>query len=241
MSSRTPDNVVLVVDDEADIREMIRLALTRQGYRVLEAEDGQQAFTLAVDEQPDLILIDWMMPVANGIELLRRLQRDERTVHIPTIMLSAKGEVDNKTQGLDSGADDYLAKPFSPKELLARIRAVLRRADRKQGVEKTLHFRDLVLDLASHQATISGHAVNLGPTEYKMLQFFMTHPERVYSREQLLDSVWGSTVYIDERTVDVHIRRLRKALEPGGHDNMIQTVRGSGYRFSEKLSAPGKS
>lgn len=225
---------ILIVDDEADIRDMVALNLGRQGFRVLQAEDGQQGFTAAVDHQPDLIILDWMMPTLNGIETLRRLRRDERTAKVPVIMLSAKAEVDNKIQGLDSGADDYLAKPFSPKELLSRIKAVLRRGETSASTDKLLRARDLVLDPASHQVTIAGANIALGPTEYNMLQFFMQHPERVYTREQLLDNVWGSTVYIDERTVDVHIRRLRKALEPGGHDAMIQTVRSAGYRFSVK-------
>ena len=225
---------ILVVDDDNDIREMIALTLVRHGYQVLEAEDGQQGFTQAIDGQPDLIIIDWMMPSVNGIELLRRLRRDERTRALPAIMLSAKTEVDNKAQGLDSGADDYLAKPFSPKELLARIRAILRRSTPPTASAEQLRCGELLLDSASHQVSIAGKPIALGPTEYKILQFFMQHPERVYSREQLLDKVWGSTVYIDERTVDVHIRRLRKALEPGNHDALIQTVRSAGYRLAAK-------
>jgi len=226
---------ILIVEDEDDIRDMIASALTLAHYRVLEAPDGQEGFSKAIDLKPDLILIDWMMPVVNGLELLRRLRRDERTREIPVIMLSAKAEIDNKTQGLDSGADDYLTKPFSPKELIARIKAVLRRHEGKQDTNAVLTIKMLVLDASSHVVSINGQTINLGPTEFKLLQFFMRHPDKVYSREQLLDQVWGNAVYIDERTVDVHIRRLRKALSIEGHEALIQTIRGSGYRFSDKF------
>ena len=228
-------NTILVVDDEEDIRDMIALSLKTAGYHVLCANDGQEGFSIAIDQKPQLIVVDWMMPVVNGLELLRRLRRDERTDEIPIIMLSAKAEVDNKTQGLDSGADDYLSKPFSPKELISRIKAVLRRYEGKQGSTLPLTVKNLTLDPSSHIVSIKGQAISLGPTEFKLLQFFMNHPDKVYSREQLLDHVWGNAVYIDERTVDVHIRRLRKALSIDNHDELIQTIRGAGYRFSNKV------
>jgi two-component system phosphate regulon response regulator PhoB len=226
-------STLLIVEDEDDIRDLIAHSLRNAGYAVLTAHDGQEGFALAIEHSPQLILVDWMMPVVNGLELLRRLRRDPRSTGIPIIMLSAKAEVDNKAQGLDSGADDYLAKPFSPKELLSRIKAVLRRYE-PVGHRSTFVMRKLVLDPESHHVSISGQTVDLGPTEFKLLKFFLTHPEKVYSREQLLDQVWGNTVYIDERTVDVHIRRLRKVLSIDGHEELIQTVRGTGYLFSDK-------
>lgn len=216
---------------------MVALALERAGFSTLRAADGQQGFTAAINHHPSLILVDWMMPVVSGIELLRRLKRDERTRTIPVIMLSAKAETDNKSQGLDTGADDYLAKPFSPKELVSRINAVLRRYENSSPAgQSILKTRELVLNDETHQVTIAQQPVSLGPTEYKLLRFFMSHPNKVYTREQLLDQVWGNTVYIDERTVDVHIRRVRKAISINGHEELIQTVRGTGYRFSESAS-----
>jgi two-component system phosphate regulon response regulator PhoB len=235
INSPASSSRILVVDDEEDIRDMIALSLKTAGYQVLCARDGQEAFAIAIDQKPQLIVADWMMPVVNGLELLRRLRRDERTADIPIIMLSAKAEVDNKTQGLDSGADDYVSKPFSPKELLSRIKAVLRRYEGKQTSTTPLQVKNLLLDTDSHVASINNQIINLGPTEFKLLLFFMTHADKVYSREQLLDQVWGNAVYIDERTVDVHIRRLRKALSIDQHDELIQTVRGAGYRFSNKI------
>jgi len=227
---------ILIVEDETDIQDMIALSLETAGYRVLRANDGQEGFALAIDQKPQLIVADWMMPVVNGLELLRRLRRDQRSADIPVIMLSAKTDVDNKTQGLDSGADDYLSKPFSPKELVSRIKAVLRRSESASSINTSiLKIRKLSLDPETHQVSINNQAINLGPTEFKLLRFFLSHPDKVYSREQLLDHVWGNTVYIDERTVDVHIRRLRKALSIDNHEELIQTVRSAGYRFSEKM------
>ena len=228
-------STVLIVEDEEDIRDMLAHTLGNAGFRVMGASNGREGFIKAVDQLPSLVLVDWMMPEVNGIELLRRLRRDPRTQAIPVIMLSAKAEVDNKAEGLDSGADDYLAKPFSNKELLSRVRAVLRRSSDSRG-EKQLRAGNLELDPESHSARVEGEAMSLGPTEFRLLQFFMSHPNRVYSREQLLDQVWGAGVYVDERTVDVHIRRLRKALEPGNHDRLIQTVHGVGYRFADKVT-----
>jgi len=223
---------ILIVDDEAAIREMIAVALEMAGYDCLEADNGQQAHALIVDRRPDLILLDWMLPGTTGIELARRLKRDENTADIPIIMLTAKGEEDNKIQGLEVGADDYITKPFSPRELVARLKAVLRRAG-PADEEAMLEVDGLCLDPVSHRITIDGQAADMGPTEYRLLQFFMTHQERAYTRSQLLDQVWGGNVYVEERTVDVHIRRLRKALG-SGYEHLVQTVRGTGYRFSTR-------
>ena len=227
------EQTVLVVDDENSIRDMVRTALEFAGFDCLEAEDGQHAHALIVDKRPDLVLLDWMMPGISGIELVRRLRRDESTVNLPVIMLTAKADEDNKIQGLDVGADDYLIKPFSPRELIARIRAVLRRSD-PMSEKQVVSFSGLELDMSSRRVYCDSEPVEMGPTEYRMLEFFMTHPERAYTRGQLLDYVWGANVYVEDRTVDVHIRRLRRALEPSGYDRFIQTVRGTGYRFSEK-------
>ncbi|GAB5449690.1 MAG: phosphate regulon transcriptional regulator PhoB [Halioglobus sp.] len=229
MSSRT----VLIVDDEFAIRDMLRMALEFAEFRCLEAEDIQKAYTLIVDERPDVILLDWMLPGGSGIELLRRLKRDDLTREVPVIMLTAKTNEDNIIQGLDVGADDYLTKPFAPRELIARIKALLRRAQGVSEVER-IAVADLVLDADSRRVYVADSPVDMGPTEFNLLQFFMSHPERAYTRGQLLDRVWGANVYVEERTVDVHIRRLRKALQSGQVDysKLIQTVRGTGYRFS---------
>jgi len=228
MTSKT----VLIVDDEPSIREMIAVALEMADYRVLEADNAQDAHALIVDSQPDLLLLDWMMPGTSGIELARRLKREETTAELPIIMLTAKSEEDNKILGLEAGADDYITKPFSPRELVARLKAVLRRTT-PRGVEEVVEVDGLMLDPASHRVSSHGEALEVGPTEYRLLQFFMTHPERAYTRGQLLDQVWGGNVYVEERTVDVHIRRLRKALGEA-HQHLIQTVRGTGYRFSAR-------
>lgn len=228
------DKTVLIVDDEAPIREMIAVALEMADYRCIEAADAQQAHSLIVDQKPDLILLDWMLPGSSGIELARRLKRNETTAEVPIIMLTAKAEEDNKIQGLEVGADDYITKPFSPRELVARLKAVLRRAT-PQGIESTIDIDGLKLDPVCHRVTAGEQAVSMGPTEYKLLQFFMTHQDRVYTRGQLLDQVWGGNVYVEERTVDVHIRRLRKALGEK-YEHLVQTVRGAGYRFSTKAA-----
>jgi two-component system, OmpR family, phosphate regulon response regulator PhoB len=226
------ERTILVVDDEAAIREMIANALEMADYAVLEAGDAATALGLIVDRKPDLLLLDWMLPNTSGIELARRLKKDPLTAEIPIIMLTAKGEEGHKVQGLDAGADDYITKPFSPRELIARMKAVLRRAI-PAGIDQPVEVQGLRLDPASHRVTAKGNPVTLGPTEFRLLQFFMTHAERAYSRSQLLDQVWGGNVYVDERTVDVHIRRLRKALGDE-YSRLIQTVRGTGYRFSEQ-------
>ena len=226
------DKTILIVDDETPIRDMLRVALEMAEYSCLEAADAQKAHSIIVDKRPDLILLDWMLPGTSGIELARRLKRDELTDDIPIIMLTAKGEEDNKIQGLEVGADDYITKPFSPRELVARLKAVLRRAGPTDG-EAPIEVGGLLLDPISHRVTIDGKPAEMGPTEYRLLQFFMTHQERAYTRGQLLDQVWGGNVYVEERTVDVHIRRLRKALGDA-YENLVQTVRGTGYRFSTK-------
>lgn len=222
---------VLVVEDEDAIREMIAFNLKRAGFRATEAADSTSARRAIADSVPDLILLDWMLPDVSGLELARALKREPDTRDIPVIMLTARGDEDDKVQGLDSGADDYITKPFSSRELIARINAVLRRAN-PEGAEERLETGELVLNMASHRVTASGMDVSLGPTEFRLLRFLMARPERVFSRSQLLDRVWGGNVYVEERTVDVHIRRLRKALEASGTDTYIQTVRGAGYRFS---------
>ncbi len=225
---------VLIVDDEAPIREMIAVALEMAGYECLEAENANAAHGLIVDDKPDMVLLDWMMPGASGIEFARRLRKDETTADIPIIMLTAKGDEDNKIKGLEAGVDDYITKPFSPRELVARLKAVLRRTTPK-GIEEPVTVDDLTLDPISHRVTSDQKPVELGPTEFRLLQFFMTHQDRAYSRSQLLDMVWGGNVYVEERTVDVHIRRLRKALGDR-HDYLVQTVRGTGYRFSSNVA-----
>lgn len=229
------EKTLLIVDDEAPIRDMLRVALEMADYRCLEAEDAQQAHAIIIDERPNLILLDWMLPGTSGIELARRLKKDELTNSIPIIMLTAKGEEDNKIQGLEIGADDYITKPFSPRELVARLKAVLRRTE-TEGLSDPVCADGLCMDPASHVVSINGEALQMGPTEYRLLAFFLTHQDRVYTRSQLLDHVWGGNVYVEERTVDVHIRRLRKVLNVDGHDRLIQTVRGAGYRFSTKLA-----
>ena len=224
---------ILIVDDETAIRNMVTFALERQEFAVQSAESCHSALLNMAEIRPDLILLDWMLPDMSGVDLARRLRREEHYRDIPIIMLTARGEDEDKIRGLESGADDYMTKPFSPGELIARIKAVLRRTAPTHG-DELLKEGGLEIDLQSHRVTANGDAVELGPTEFRLLQFFMSHTERVYSRSQVLDQVWGNNVYIGDRTVDVHIRRLRKALEPSGLERHIQTVRGSGYRFSTK-------
>ena len=223
---------VLLIEDEAAIREMLRFALNQEDYDVFQSENTQQAMDLLTSENIDLILLDWMLPGISGVELCSRLKKDSKYKKIPVIMLTARAEEDDKIQGLNAGADDYLTKPFSPRELMARINAVLRRVSSNKVEEKILAYDGLVLDDSSHRITGNQQNIELGPTEYRLLQFLMHNAERVFSRAQLLDNVWGNNVYVEERTVDVHIRRLRKSLEATKHDHLIQTVRGAGYRFS---------
>lgn len=224
---------ILIVEDERPIREMIAFGLRRHGFEVREAVDVASARASITDRRPDLVLIDWMLPDMSGLELTRALKRDKETQDVPVIMLTARAEEHDKVAGLDGGADDYVTKPFSARELLARINAVLRRSA-SGASDEVIDADGLVLDAAGHRVTVGDRTVQLGPTEYRLLSFFMTHAERVYSRAQLLDRVWGGNVYVEERTVDVHIRRLRKALEAFSYDRFIQTVRGSGYRFSTR-------
>jgi two-component system phosphate regulon response regulator PhoB len=221
---------VLVVDDEAAIREMIQYALERAKMDVLTAADAQEALVRISEARPDIILMDWMMPGVSGVELTRRLRKDSYTEDIPIIMLTAKVTEDDKVTGLEAGTDDYVIKPFSPRELLARIRAVLRRSSpaNDQGF---LVVGELKLDTVSRRVLHGGEEIKMGPTEYRLLEFFISHQGRAYNRSQILDHVWGANAYLEERTVDVHIRRLRKALEPSGTSHYLQTVRGHGYRF----------
>ena len=223
---------ILVIDDEPAIRDMLQIALDAAGFKVGLAEDAKQAYPIIIDTPPDLILLDWMMPGTSGIELLRRLRRDE--INVPVIMLTAKVEEASKISGLDSGADDYIAKPFSTRELISRVKAILRRTS-EESIKEVIFAGALKLDQLNRRVNIGDTLISLGPTEYKLLQFFLAHQDRVYTRDQILDNVWGRNVYLDERTVDVYIRRLRKAISIAGHENYVQTVRGAGYRFSIQL------
>ena len=228
MAGRT----VLIVEDDSDIREMLVFTLQRGGYSVIESEDAEQALDKLGSILPDIMLVDWMLPDMEGPEFIRRIRQDKLAKNIPVILLTARGEEYDKLRGFETGVDDYITKPFSPKELLARMKALLRRSGRDE--EETIQVKDLILDTQAHRLTVGSEPVQIGPTEFKLLEFFMKHQDRVYSREQLLDLVWGRNVYVEERTVDVHVLRLRKLLSPFGYDKLIQTVRGSGYRFSIK-------
>jgi two-component system phosphate regulon response regulator PhoB len=222
---------ILVVEDEPAIQELLALNLEHAGHHVLRARDAEQAGELVRHALPDLILLDWMLPGQSGANFARALRQDERTKQVPIIMLTARGQEQDKVAGLDAGADDYVTKPFSPRELLARIKAVLRRRA-PELTDEPIEISGLRLDPATHRVSAGGTQLDLGPTEFRLLHFLMAHPERVHSRTHLLDQVWGDHVFVEERTVDVHIRRLRKALEPTGHDRLIETVRGSGYRLA---------
>jgi two-component system phosphate regulon response regulator PhoB len=224
---------ILVVEDEAPIREMLSFVLEQKGYHVVEAEDYDSAVNKLCEPFPDLVLLDWMLPGGSGINFIKHMKREELTRNIPVVMLTARGEEEDKVRGLEVGADDYITKPFSPKELVARLKAVIRRVT-PTALEEVIDVQGLRLDPVSHRVMSEENPIEMGPTEFKLLHFFMTHQERVYSREQLLNNVWGTNVYVEDRTVDVHIRRLRKALEDANHDKLIQTVRGAGYRFSTK-------
>ncbi len=226
---------ILVVEDEPAIQELISATLQHAGHRVMRAYSAEEAVPLVNGTLPDVVLLDWMLPGMNGIQFARRLRGEDRTRELPIIMLTARGEEQDKVAGLDSGADDYLTKPFSPRELVARIKAVLRRRA-PQMTEDCVEVDGLRVDPVTHRVTGNGSQLDLGPTEFRLLHFFMTHQARVFNRTMLLDQVWGDHVFVEERTVDVHIRRLRAVLEATGHDRLIQTVRGSGYRFS---SLPG--
>jgi len=224
---------VLVVDDEPDIREVIRFALEGAGFRVYEAGHADEARKLLGAESPDLLLLDWMLPGRSGLELAQKLKQSAATHATPIIMVSAKYEEEDRVKGLDTGADDYITKPFSPRELVARVKAVLRRV-KPSGPGDRIEISGLCIDNVSHRVSANGKRIDIAPTEYRLLHFLMTHSDRAFSRTQLLDQVWGDQVYVEERTVDVHVRRLRKALEATKRDYMLQTVRGMGYRFSDK-------
>jgi two-component system phosphate regulon response regulator PhoB len=219
---------ILVVEDERPIREMIAFGLRRAGFEVREAADARSGRAEVANRMPDLLLVDWMLPDTSGLEFTRALKRDRETRELPVIMLTARAEEGDKVAGLEGGADDYITKPFSPRELVARIRAVLRRRAPELG-DAPVEIGGLRLDPVAHRVSGEGRALALGPTEFRLLHFLMTHADRVYSRSRLLDEVWGDHVFLEERTVDVHIRRLRQALAPSGHDALIETVRGSGY------------
>ena len=227
---------ILIVEDEADLALMMRYNLEAEGFRVLTASSGDEAAEVMRETLPDLILLDWMLPGLSGIELCRRWRARDETARIPIIMITARGEEEERIRGLATGADDYVVKPFSIPELLARIHALLRRSN-PQLVTNVLKAGDLELDRTSHRVRRSGREVHLGPTEYRLLEYLMRHPGRVYSREQLLDGVWGNEVYVDERTVDVHVGRLRKAINRGRNPDPIRTVRGAGYAFDERFAA----
>ncbi len=225
---------ILIVDDEPAIRDMVAFALRKAEYEPVHAGDTREAQAAIVSRVPDLILLDWMLPGMSGVEFARRLRKEGLTREVPIIMLTARGEENDRVSGLEAGVDDYVVKPFSARELLARIKAVMRRT-RGDEEDGSVSLGGLRIDGAAHRVYAGEAPIHIGPTEYRLLHFFMTHPERVYSRTQLLDHVWGGNVYVEERTVDVHIRRLRKTLEPHALDGLVQTVRGAGYRFSTDL------
>jgi two-component system, OmpR family, phosphate regulon response regulator PhoB len=225
---------ILIVEDEAAIQELIAVNLEAAGHHALRAADSAQALAIIRQTLPDLVLLDWMLPGQSGLTVARHLRDDARTRGIPIIMLTAKSAEQDKILGLEAGADDYITKPFSPRELLARIKAVMRRRA-PQMTDDVVEIKGLRLDPGAHRVSGNGQTLELGPTEFRLLHFFMTHAERVHTRTQLLDQVWGDHVFVEERTVDVHIRRLRQALEASGHDALIETVRGTGYRFAAKV------
>ncbi|MBN8713428.1 MAG: phosphate regulon transcriptional regulator PhoB [Xanthomonadales bacterium] len=224
---------ILIVEDEASIREMVAFALRKADMAVAQAADAREALLAIADAPPDLILLDWMLPGMSGLELARRLRQEAASAEVPIIMLTARGEEIDRVNGLEAGVDDYVVKPFSTRELVARIRAVLRRSQGDDGTG-SIEIGGLRIDAPAQRVYAGDELVSIGPTEYRLLHFFMTHTERVYSRAQLLDHVWGGNVYVEERTVDVHVRRLRKTLEPYGLERLLQTVRGTGYRLSVK-------
>lgn len=226
--------MVMIVEDETALVTMLRYNLEKEGFEVCEANDGEEALVQLAERKPDVVLLDWMLPLVSGIEVCRQIRRSPVSRTVPVIMLTARGEEADKVRGLNSGADDYMTKPFSPSELIARVRAVMRRTKPDASAE-ALTFADVSMDLAAHRVSRNGRAIHLGPTEYRLLRFFLEHPGRVFTREQLLDSVWGHDVYVEPRTVDVHIRRLRKALNGPSEVDIIRTVRSAGYALDEDL------
>ena len=225
---------ILVVEDEADLVTLLSYNLERAGFEVLVAGDGDEALLMVEEERPDLILLDWMLPHRSGLEVCRQLRRRPESRHVPIIMLTARGDETDRVRGLDTGADDYVPKPFSMSELIARVRAMMRRAGATAVSDEVLHYADVEMDLAAHRVRRSGHEVRLGPTEFRLLQHFLENPQRVFSRERLLDAVWGRDVYVEPRTVDVHIRRLRKALNNDAQADLIRTVRSAGYALDSE-------
>jgi two-component system, OmpR family, phosphate regulon response regulator PhoB len=226
--------LVLIVEDEAPLVTMLRYNLEREGFQVCEAADGEEALVQIAERKPDLVLLDWMLPLVSGIEVCRRIRRSSETRSLPVVILTARGEETDRVRGLDSGADDYVVKPFSPSELVARLRAVMRRAQ-PDATREVLQFADVEMDMAAHRVSRGGTLIHLGPTEFRLLHYLMSHPGRVFSRERLLDAVWGHDVYIEARTVDVHIRRLRKALNAGGAVDIVRTVRSAGYALDHSV------
>jgi two-component system, OmpR family, phosphate regulon response regulator PhoB len=224
--------LVLIVEDEAPLVALLRYNLEKEGFAVAEAGDGEEALLRIAERKPDVILLDWMLPLVSGLEVCRQIRRSPRTRSLPVIMLTARGDESDRVRGLDSGADDYVAKPFSPSELIARMRAVMRRA-RPTAAEEVLRFADVAMDLAAYRVSRAGRPIHLGPTEFRLLRHLMQNPGRVFSREQLLDAVWGHDVYVEARTVDVHIRRLRKALNGEGDADIVRTVRAAGYALDQ--------
>ena len=225
--------LVLIVEDEPAQVEVLRYNLEKKGYRTAVADAGEEALLLAEEEEPDLVILDWMLPDISGIEICRRLKAQQKTRALPVIMLTARGEEEDRVRGLESGADDYVVKPYSPNEMIARVQAVLRRAH-PEIENEILHYADIEMDLARHRVSRNGKSIHLGPTEFRLLRVLMERPARVFSREQLLDRAWGRDIYVESRTVDVHIRRLRKALNIDASKDIIRTVRGSGYAIDEE-------
>ncbi|HJS32885.1 MAG TPA: phosphate regulon transcriptional regulator PhoB [Alphaproteobacteria bacterium] len=226
---------ILIVEDEAALVELLRYNLEKEGFGVASAGDGEEALSVIAENPPDLVILDWMLPLVSGLEVCRQLRRKPETRELPVIMLTARGEEADRVRGLEGGADDYISKPFSPSELVARVRAVMRRA-RPAGGDDLLTYAGVVMDLASHRVLRDGRPVHLGPTEFRLLRYLMERPGRVYSREQLLDAVWGRDIYVEPRTVDVHIRRLRKALNGPADQDIIRTVRSAGYALDELVN-----
>lgn len=226
---------ILIVEDEAALVELLRYNFEQEGFRVSTASDGEEAVMKLAEDPPDLVVLDWMLPLMSGFDVCRQIRRRAETRNLPIIMLTARGEEGDRIRGLNGGADDYMTKPFSPRELIARVRAVLRRA-RPALSEEKLAYADINMDLAAHRVTRSGRHVHLGPTEFRLLRYLLEHPGRVFSREQLLDAVWGSDVYVEPRTVDVHVRRLRRALNVGAELDPIRTVRSAGYALDDAMA-----
>jgi len=224
--------LVMIVEDEAPLVTLLKYNLEKEGFGVCEASDGEEALVQIAERKPDVVLLDWMLPLVSGIEVCRQIRRSPQSRQLPIIMLTARGEEGDKIRGLNSGADDYITKPFSPSELVARVRAVIRRA-KPDTSDESLTFADVAMDLAAHRVVRSGRPIHLGPTEFRLLRFLLEHPGRVFSRERLLDAVWGHDVYVEPRTVDVHIRRLRKALNGPQDIDIIRTVRSAGYALDE--------